>query len=137
MAKEICVEVSDMLNNDIEKAMLEDRFEDKSDFIIQCIRMYLRKSIGKGTVDTKNDNRLDPDIIVTRMTKSQREESKHILDIIYKLQKDHDGKAPISEVIQRAEEVGIDEIKAKELIKLSKREGSIFEPRVDFLKALN
>ncbi len=44
MVKEIYLEVSDILYSEIEEAMVKDRFEDRSEFLIQCIRMYLRLS---------------------------------------------------------------------------------------------
>ncbi|MDF1556739.1 MAG: minichromosome maintenance protein MCM [ANME-2 cluster archaeon] len=78
--------------------------------------------------------KLDADIISTGMAKSQRDKAKLIRDIIREIQQDHDGKAPKTEVIQRAMEAGMDEDKADEFIKRLKREGSIFEPTNGFLK---
>lgn len=78
--------------------------------------------------------KLDVDIISSGMAKSQRDKAKLIRNIIKQLQQDHEGNAPIREVITQAVETGIDEDKAEEMIKRLKREGSIFEPRTGFLR---
>lgn len=78
--------------------------------------------------------KLDADIISTGMAKSQRDRAKLIRDIIREVQQEHEGKAPKTEVMQRAVEAGVDEDRVDEMIKKLKREGSIFEPRNGYLK---
>ena len=78
--------------------------------------------------------KLDADIINSGMGKSQRDKAKLIREIIRQIQQDHEGNAPIGEVIIRAVESGIEEDKAEDMIKRLKKEGSIFEPKNGYLR---
>lgn len=77
---------------------------------------------------------LDADIIATGITKSTRDKTKSLLDIIKDISKEFQGPAPKDAVLDRATELGIDRAKAEEIIERLKRDGDIFEPRPGNLK---
>lgn len=135
MVKEICVEVSDILYSEIEETMVKKHFEDISEFLRQCIRTYLEKSLGERKDENKENNRLDKDVIRTpTFSKNDEKLAKNVRDVIREVQQTNDGKAPKHEVIQHCLELGLDKEQIESLIKGLKREGAIFEPRIGFLK---
>jgi replicative DNA helicase Mcm len=77
---------------------------------------------------------LDADIIATGMTKSTRDRTKSVMDVIRDISKEHQGPAPKDAVLDRAEELGIDRAKAEEIIDRLRRDGDVFEPRPGMLK---
>jgi replicative DNA helicase Mcm len=77
---------------------------------------------------------LDADIIATGITKSTRDKTKSLLDVIKDISKECQGPAPKDAVLDRAVELGIDRVKAEEIIERLKRDGDIFEPRPGNLK---
>lgn len=77
---------------------------------------------------------LDADIIATGMTKSTRDRTKSVMDIIRDISKEQQGPAPRDAVLDRAEEIGIDRAKAEEIIDRLRRDGSLFEPRSGMLR---
>lgn len=77
---------------------------------------------------------LDADIIATGMAKSTRDRTKSILDIIREVSKEMQGSAPKDVILDRAVEIGIDRMKAEEIIDRLRRDGDIFEPRPGTLK---
>jgi replicative DNA helicase Mcm len=77
---------------------------------------------------------LDADIIATGMTKSTRDRTKSVMDIIRDISKEQQGPAPRDAVLDRAEELGIDREKAEEIIDRLRRDGSLFEPRSGMLR---
>ena len=77
---------------------------------------------------------LDADIIASGTTKSTRDRTKSVMDIIREVSKEQQGQAPRDIVLDKAEELGIDRIKAEEIIDRMRRDGSVFEPRPGMLK---
>ena len=77
---------------------------------------------------------LDADIIASGTTKSTRDRTKSVMDIIREVSKEQQGQAPRDVVLDRAEELGIDRVKAEEIIDRMRRDGSVFEPRPGMLK---
>jgi replicative DNA helicase Mcm len=77
---------------------------------------------------------LDADIIASGNTKSMRDRTKSVMDIIREVSKEQQGQSPREVVLDRAEELGIDRIKAEEIIDRMRRDGSVFEPRPGMLK---
>ncbi|MDY7083202.1 MAG: AAA family ATPase, partial [Halobacteria archaeon] len=94
------------------------------------------------TLNSLEDVGIDPetgefdiDIIESGHSHSQRERIKGIREIIQTVSEENDeGHAPREEVIEMAEENGIDREKAEEEIKSLKRSGEIMEPRQDYLR---
>ncbi|VVB71732.1 Minichromosome maintenance protein MCM [uncultured archaeon] len=72
---------------------------------------------------------LDADIIASGTTKSTRDRTKSVMDIIRDVSKEHQGSAPLDEVLTMAEEQGIERAKAEEIIDRMRRDGSVFEPK--------
>jgi replicative DNA helicase Mcm len=79
---------------------------------------------------------LDADIIASGTTKSTRDRTKSVIDIIRDLSKELQGPAPRDDVLDRAEELGIERAKAEEIIDRMRRDGELFEPRPGMLKIL-
>ncbi|OPY52997.1 MAG: Minichromosome maintenance protein MCM [Methanosaeta sp. PtaU1.Bin112] len=79
---------------------------------------------------------LDADIIASGTTKSTRDRTKTVMDIIKDISHEQQGQAPIDAVLDRAEELGIERAKAEEIIGRMRRDGGVFEPRPGVLKLL-
>jgi replicative DNA helicase Mcm len=79
---------------------------------------------------------LDADIIASGTTKSTRDRTKSVIDIIREVSKEQQGQAPRDVVLDRSEELGIDRVKAEEIIDRMRRDGDVFEPTHGMLKLL-
>ncbi|MFZ2471227.1 MAG: AAA family ATPase [Methanothrix sp.] len=77
---------------------------------------------------------LDADIIASGTTKSTRDRTKSVIDIIRDVSKEQQGPAPRDAVLDRAVELGIERAKAEEIIDRMRRDGDVFEPRPGMLK---
>jgi replicative DNA helicase Mcm len=77
---------------------------------------------------------LDADVLAVGMSKSTRDKTRMMIDLVKEVSSLHQGPAPLEAVLDRAEaELGMDRNKAEEIIKRLKRDGAIFEPRNGFL----
>jgi len=94
------------------------------------IAHYCLKEIG---VDPETGE-FDADVVETGTSKSQRDRIQNIRGIINDIEDEYDEGAPIDVVIERAEEVGIDESKAEHEIEKLKQRGEVYEPRTDHLR---
>ncbi len=72
--------------------------------------------------------KLDSDIINVGITKNQRDRIKILKEIIRELQDEHNGVAPIEEIISRADESGIKKDDVERAIEALKASGEIYEP---------
>jgi len=79
--------------------------------------------------------RMDIDTITTGTTKSQRDRIKTIIDIIKELEGEEGARE--SEVLERAEEMGIPKYRASEIISMLIRNGELTTPRYGFLKLVS
>ncbi len=78
---------------------------------------------------------LDADVLAVGMSKSARDKTRLMLDLIRELTSEHQGPAPLEAVLDGAEaKLGIERHKAEEIIKRLRTNGEIFEPRPGFLK---
>jgi replicative DNA helicase Mcm len=77
---------------------------------------------------------LDADIIASGTSKSRRDRTKSVIDIIRDVSKEQQGPAPREAVLDRAEELGMERAKAEEIIDRMRRDGDVFEPRPGMLK---
>jgi replicative DNA helicase Mcm len=77
---------------------------------------------------------LDADIIASGTTKSTRDRTKSVMDIIRDVSREQQGPAPRDAVLDRAVELGIERAKAEEIIDRMRRDGDVFEPRPGMLK---
>jgi len=77
---------------------------------------------------------LDADIIASGTTKSTRDRTKSVMDIIRDVSREEQGPASREEVLDRAVGLGIERSKAEEIIDRLRRDGDVFEPRPGMLK---
>ncbi|MFC7075033.1 LAGLIDADG family homing endonuclease [Haloarcula halophila] len=94
------------------------------------IAHYCLKEIG---VDPETGE-FDADVVETGTSKSQRDRIQNIRGIIADIEDEYDEGAPVDVVIERAEEVDIDESKAEHEIEKLKQKGEVYEPRTDHLR---
>ncbi|MDS0282788.1 LAGLIDADG family homing endonuclease [Haloarcula onubensis] len=94
------------------------------------IALYCMKQIG---IDPETGE-FDADVVETGTSKSQRDRIQNIRGIINDIEDEYDEGAPIDVVVERAEEVGIDESKAEHEIEKLKQRGEVYEPRTDHLR---
>jgi DNA replicative helicase MCM subunit Mcm2 (Cdc46/Mcm family) len=76
----------------------------------------------------------DKDIAVAGTTKSTRDRTKTVIDIIRDISKEQRGPAPRDAVLDRAEELGIERAKVNEIIERMRGDGDVFETRPVMLK---
>src|SRR5512137_46723 len=77
---------------------------------------------------------LDADIIASGTSKSTRDKTKSVIDIIRDVSREQQAPAPRDAVLDRAVELGIERSKAEEIIDRMRRDGDVFEPRPGMLK---
>jgi len=73
----------------------------------------------------------DADVVETGTSKTQRDRIQNIKGIINDIESEYDEGAPIDVVVERAEEVGVDQSKAEHEIEQAKQKGEVYEPRTD------
>ena len=77
---------------------------------------------------------LDADVVETGTSKSQRDRIKNLKGLVADIEDEYDEGAPVDVVLERAEEVGIDAVKAEHEIEQLKQKGEVYEPRTDYLR---
>jgi len=78
--------------------------------------------------------RLDVDWVAAGTTKSRRDRARSIREIIKELEKDYGEEIPIDEVLDLAEEEGMERDKTEEIIEVMKRDGILFSPGSGVIK---
>ncbi len=81
--------------------------------------------------------KIDIDKMMTGRSKSQWQRVAGLSDLIDELCRAHGGLVPISEVLEKAEEKGIDQKDANRLIAEMRRKGDIYEPRLGYLSTVS
>jgi replicative DNA helicase Mcm len=76
----------------------------------------------------------DADIIETEMSKSQRDRVKNLKTLIEEIEDEYEEGAPVEEVIDRADEIGMDESKSDHEIEKLKQKGELYEPMQGYLR---
>jgi replicative DNA helicase Mcm len=76
----------------------------------------------------------DADVVETGTSKSQRDRIRNLKGLIEEIEAEFDDGAPIDEVLDRAEEVGLDPSKAEDEIEKLRRKGEVYEPRQNHLR---
>ena len=106
--------------------VVEEDAECVIDLVSYCLnRVFVDPETGK----------LDVDVVTIGTPKTRRDRMKMLLDIIKELGREYGSDVvPIEEVLDIAEERGIDRQKAEELIEKLKREGLLYAPRNDMIK---
>lgn len=86
-----------------------------------------------GLIDETPD--FDADMVETSSSARQRDRIQNLKGIVVDIEDEYDEGAPIDVVIERAEEVGIDESKAEHEIEKLKQKAEVYEPRSDYLRS--
>lgn len=98
-------------------------------------RAIIKKKKVKGLLlgeKMRAEDSLNIDQVMTGISASQRSRIIKIREIIENLEKEFGEEIPIPEILDRAEDKGID--KCEEVLDKMEREGEIFEPREDVIK---
>ncbi|MDI6810879.1 MAG: minichromosome maintenance protein MCM, partial [archaeon] len=80
--------------------------------------------------------RLDVDWVTAGTTKTQRDRSRMVVEIIHQLERDYGDEVPVDEILASAEERGIEREKGEKTIDELKRDGIIFSPSKGVLRFL-
>ena len=78
----------------------------------------------------------DADVVETGRSKTQRDRVKNVKAIIKEIEDEFDEGAPVDEVLDRAEEVGMDADKARHEIDKLKEKGELYQPNKDHLRSI-
>ncbi|MGN8217952.1 LAGLIDADG family homing endonuclease [Halococcus morrhuae DSM 1307] len=97
--------------------------------VIEIVRSCL-KDIG---VDPETGE-FDADIVETGQSKTQRDRVKNMKALIGELENEYDSGAPVEEVLDRAEETGMERSQAEHEIEKLRRQGEVYEPQTDHLR---
>ena len=76
----------------------------------------------------------DADVVETGTSKTQRDRIKNIKGLISEIEEEFEEGAPIEEVLDRADEIGMDAAKAEDEIEKLRRKGEVYEPKQDHLR---
>ncbi|MDI6885547.1 MAG: minichromosome maintenance protein MCM [archaeon] len=78
--------------------------------------------------------KLDADWITVGTTKTKRDRARSIREIIKELEKEYGEEVPIDEVLDLAEEEGMEREKAEEIIEVMKKDGILYSPGSGVIK---
>ena len=78
----------------------------------------------------------DADVVETGRSKTQRDRVKNVKALIEEIEDEYDEGAPIDEVLDRAEEIGMDATKAEHQIEKLKEKGELYQPNKDHLRGI-
>ncbi|ADB59217.1 MCM family protein [Haloterrigena turkmenica DSM 5511] len=112
------------------RVRLSDTVEESdANRVIEIVRSCLQ-DIG---VDPETGE-FDADIVEAGTSKSQRDRIKNLKQLISDIEEEYDDGAPVDIVMERAEEVGMDQSKAEHEIEKLKQKGEVYEPSTDTLR---
>jgi len=77
---------------------------------------------------------VDADVVETGLSKSQHDRVRNILDIVERVASEYETGAPVDVVVERAQENGISEEKARHEIDKQCGKGELYEPQPDHLR---
>ncbi|WP_293030670.1 ATP-binding protein [Natronococcus sp.] len=112
------------------RVRLSDTVEQRdAEQVVEIVRSCLQ-DIG---VDPETGE-FDADIVEAGTSKSQRDRIKNIKGLISDIEEEYDEGAPVDIVLERADEIGMDESKAEHEIDKLKQKGEVYEPSTDTLR---
>jgi replicative DNA helicase Mcm len=76
----------------------------------------------------------DADVVETGTSKTQRDRIKNIKQLIGEIEEEFEEGAPMDEVLDRANEIGMDASKAEQEIEKLRRKGDVYEPKQGHLR---
>ncbi|GAA0667879.1 minichromosome maintenance protein MCM [Natronoarchaeum mannanilyticum] len=97
--------------------------------VIEIVRSCLQ-DIG---VDPET-GQFDADVVETGQSKTQRDRIKNIKQLIADVEEDYEDGAPVDVVMDRVDEIGMDQTKAEREIEKLKQKGEVYEPNLDHLR---
>ncbi|WP_238478438.1 LAGLIDADG family homing endonuclease [Natranaeroarchaeum sulfidigenes] len=97
--------------------------------VIEIVRSCLQ-DIG---VDPET-GQYDADVVETGTSKSQRDRIKNIKQLIADIETEYDEGAPVDVVLDRADEIGMDQTKAEQEIEKLKTQGELYSPSTDHVR---
>jgi replicative DNA helicase Mcm len=78
--------------------------------------------------------KLDTDWVTVGTTKTRRDRARSIREIIKELENEYGEEVPLEEVLDLAEEEGMERGKAEDIIEVMKRDGILFSPGSGVIK---
>ena len=112
------------------RARLSDEItEEDADRVINIVTYCLKRVF----VDPET-GRLDTDWVTVGITKTKRDRARSIREIIKDLEREYGDEVPLEEVLDLAEEEGMEREKAEEIIEVMKRDGILFSPSSGIVK---
>jgi replicative DNA helicase Mcm len=99
----------------------------------ECVINVVTYCLKRVFVDPET-GKLDTDWIAVGTTKTRRDRAKSISEVIKELEKEYGDEVPIEEVLDLAEEEGMEREKAEDMIELMKRDGILFSPGSGVIK---
>jgi len=105
--------------------------QEDADRVITIVRSCLQ-DIG---VDPETGE-FDADVVETGQSKTQRDRVKNVKSLIGEIEDEFEEGAPIEEVLDRAEEIGMDAEKAEHEIEKLKEKGELYQPNKDHLRSI-
>jgi replicative DNA helicase Mcm len=112
------------------RVRLSDTVElEDAERVIEIVRSCLQ-DIG---VDPET-GQFDADVVETGRSKTQRDRVKNIRQLINDIEGEYEQGAPVEEVLERAEDVGMDRSKAEHEIEKLRRQGEVYEPSSGHLR---
>ncbi len=112
------------------RARLSDKItEEDAERVINVVNYCLKRVF----VDPET-GRLDTDWVTVGITKTRRDRARSIREIIKDLEREYGEEVPLDEVLDLAEEEGMEREKAEEIIDVMKRDGILFSPSSGVIK---
>ncbi|ELZ16323.1 MCM family protein [Natrinema thermotolerans DSM 11552] len=112
------------------RVRLSDTVEEAdAERVIEIVRSCLQ-DVG---VDPETGE-FDADIVEAGTSKSQRDRIKNLKQLIGDIEEEYDDGAPVDIVMERAEEIGMDQSKAEHEIDKLKQKGEVYEPSTNTLR---
>ncbi|MCD6203256.1 MAG: minichromosome maintenance protein MCM [Methanophagales archaeon] len=112
------------------RARLSDEItEEDADRVINIVTYCLKRVF----VDPET-GRLDTDWVTVGISKTKRDRARSIREIIKDLEREYGDEVPLEEVLDLAEEEGMEREKAEEIIEVMKRDGILFSPSSGIIK---
>ena len=112
------------------RARLSDEItEEDADRVINIVTYCLKRVF----VDPET-GRLDTDWVTVGITKTKRDRARSIREIIKDMEREYGEEVPLEEVLDLAEEEGMEREKAEEIIEVMKRDGILFSPSSGIIK---
>ena len=103
--------------------------EEDATRVIEIVRSCLQ-DIG---VDPET-GQFDADVVETGTSKTQRDRIKTLKQLISEIEEEFEEGAPVDEVLDRADEIGMGRDKAEGEIEKLRRKGEVYEPKTDHLR---